>query len=111
MYYGIADNWQRIIENKVLRDKVAKHLAGYAGLKETFRRLRLFLKDSPETERNLFGDSQLADKLEDFFAELNDDMYYILLEMSDMPQHRKELSADLNGLAYRMRKFLPGRRF
>ncbi len=48
MYYGITDNWQRIIENKVLRDEVA-----------------------------------------------------------DMPQHRKEQSSDLNGLAYRMRKFLP----
>lgn len=48
VYYGIADNWQRIIENKVLRDEVAKHINNYAGLKDTFRKLRLMLKDSPE---------------------------------------------------------------
>ena len=107
VYYGIADNWQRIIENKVLRDEVAKHLVGYTELKDASRKLRLALKDSPETERNLFGDSQIVDRLEDFFDELDDDMYYILIEMSDMPAHRKEQYPDLNGLAYRMRKFLP----
>lgn len=107
VYYGIADNWPRIIENKVLRDEVAKHLAGYAALKDAFRKLRLMLKDSPETDRNLFGDSQPIDRLEDFFDELDDDMYYILMEMADMPLHRKEQSSDLNGLAYRMRRFLP----
>lgn len=85
VYYGMADIWPRIIENTILRDEAAKHLLNYTRLKTAFLELNSLMRGNSDMNHYLFRDSNLMNKLENFFAELDEVQYQFSIKFKNKP--------------------------